>query len=295
MSFAPQEGGSGEGFNYPKFKQGEEGVYNVAARISVLCDLGIQSRPDFVEEYDDSEKGQTYEKHKAALERSKNPATLYEDNGKTYISIPQTDVRACAMFVDYPNERVDYGDLGEKAYRQLINGRDFKTGDIRGFALTVSHPRSPDGKQMKDKPKTFSPRSTIAQLAKATGVSMIKNGNDITQLVNVPFLATVENKITGSGNVFTKFSSAAPLVEGMQVPELDDEPLIISFENATAEQIKFLWKNVVAQIKKAKDYEGSQIQKAIQEYEAEANNGSGPENNSDQSSDDNTDDDSAPF
>ena len=53
------------------------------------------------------------------------------------------------------------------------------------------------------------------------------------------------------------------------VGELEVEPKCITFTNATKEDIQFIRYNLRQQIKKARDYPGSAMQKAIEAWEAE--------------------------
>lgn len=263
MAFTPEEASSGTTKEFPKIKGGEEGVWALPARISLIVDLGQQERENFEEEY----KGDS--KQEEALKREKNPAILVERDGKTYFSNPQTPVRQVAIFADLMTEKVDFGEkIGEKPYRIMLN-KSFQ-GNISGTALTVMKSRDKDGKTIEDSPKTFHVRSLLSKLGKACGVNFVKNGNDIRALASQAFAATVENKKAKSGDaVYTNFRDASPLMEGVVVPEMETECQLITFEDATKEQIQFLWSNVIKTIKKSGDYAGSQIEKAIQEYEAD--------------------------
>lgn len=266
--FTPTEAGSGEKKDFPKIRNGEVGTFTLPARISIICDLGQQERDNFEEDYKEGDP-----KHEDALKRDKNPATLKEEDGKTLISIPQMPVRQVVVFADLMTEKVDYGEtIGSKPYRIMLN--KMFMGDISGTALTVMQARDNKGNIIKDSPKTFHARSLLTQLGKACGVNLAKNNNDISLIAGKAFAATIENKETKKGDIFAKFNSATPLMEGMNVPEMEDEPLLISFDTATAEQMQFLWKPVKETIKKSSDYPGSQIEKAMKEWESQQNSNS---------------------
>lgn len=263
MAFTPEESQSGTPRVYPKIKNGEEGTWSLPARISMIVDVGTQERPNFEEEY---EKGK--EKHESALKWETNPAVLIEREGKQFISIPQKPNRQVVIFADLVSEKVDYGaPVGEKQYRLMLN-KSFKSA-ITGTPLTVMQARDDKGNVIEGSPKTFHTRSLLNQLGKACGVSFVKNGNDIRELANKPFACTVESKKAKQGDgVFTNFKSATPMMEGVPVAELDEPCQLITFEEATVDQVKTLRKSIIEMIKKSNDYEGSQIEKAIKEMEA---------------------------
>ena len=57
----------------------------------------------------------------------------------------------------------------------------------------------------------------------------------------------------------------------MQVAELNTPAKCITFQNAKADDIKFIRKKLIDMIKLANDYSGSNMEKAIKEYEASLN------------------------
>ena len=57
--------------------------------------------------------------------------------------------------------------------------------------------------------------------------------------------------------------------EPMQVAELNTPAKCITFQNAKADDIKFIRKKLIDTIKLANDYAGSNMEKAIKEYEAQ--------------------------
>lgn len=286
MGFQATEASSGEKKVYPSLRGGESGSWSLPARISLIVDLGTQSRPDFQEEYDE-----TKEKHTKALARDNNPATLETVDGKEMINLPQAPVRQVVFFADLVTEMMDYGeDIGEKPYRIMLN-KSFM-GEIQGTPLTIGQARDNNGKVIKDSPKTFNSRSLVAKLGKACGVNFVKNGNDIRPLAGKAFAATVENTVKGDA-CYTNFKSASPMMEGIEVPPLAEDCMLITFEDATADQMKFLWKNVRAAIKTSSDFEGSQIQKAMKEAdEAFANGG---EDKKSETPEEGVDDNEPPF
>lgn len=225
---------------------------NQPARISLIVDLGTQEREDF-------------------------------EDPKTGEIKPQKPVQQLAIFADLVDNTVDYGgDLGEQHYRLMLN-KNFK-GQIAGVNFTAVPPRDADGNLISGKEWTFHPASLLTKLAKATGQTQILGGTkddnmDIEQLLGQGLMIDVEVKETPhkdgkkdeSGelivykNVNPKVYATLPKVKGkpMDVEELNNPPLLITFDNVTEETAKFIRGDVKRQIQKALNYEGSQMQKVL--------------------------------
>lgn len=226
------------------------------ARVSLIIDLGTQERED----YKDEKTGETR---------------------------PQSPCQQVAVFCDLPNDVVDYGgDIGKQQYRLALN----KTyaGEFSGINFTAVPVRDADGNMIKGKPWTLPPASILTKLAKATGQLDVIESQDIEQLLDQAFMATVEVKETESKtvkddagnpvkftNVNFKGCSEVPLVEDddgneapMKVKPLTNPAMIITFDEAKPEQIKFIRKSILNIIKLAKNYPGSAMQKAVEEYES---------------------------
>lgn len=226
------------------------------ARISLIIDLGTQERADF-------------------------------EDPKTKETRPQSPCQQVAVFCDLPNDVVDYGgEIGKQQYRLCLN----KTyaGEFSGINFTAVPPRDADGNRIQGKPWTLPPASILTKLAKATGKLDVIESQDIEELLDQPFMATVEVKETESKtakddegnpvkftNVNFKGCSEVPLVEDddgneepMKVKPLASPAMIISFDDAKPEQIKYIRKNILNIIKTAKNYAGSQMQKAVEAFEA---------------------------
>ena len=231
------------------------------ARVSLIVDLGIQAREDF----EDEETGEV---------RAQKPC------------------QQVAVFADLVADKVDYGgDIGKQHYRLLLN-KSF-AGKVHGINFVEVPPKDAKGNIIKGKPWTLHPANILTTLAKATGETNVIESMDIEQLLGKAFMATVEVKETQSDkvddegkpivycNVNFKGASEVPTQEDddgnetpIDVAELAQEPRAIQFSNATVEDIKFLRRNIISMIKLAKNYAGSQMQKAIEEFEAQEANGS---------------------
>ena len=242
---------NGVAYKYPVPEGGSQ-----AARISLIVDIGIQEREDFLDE-------------------------------KTGETKPQKPVQQVVIFADLVDQIVDYGgDIGEKQYRLMLN-KNFK-GDIAGVNFTSVPPRDADGNIMDGKIWTFHPANLLTKLAKATGNDHIlgvdeASNMDIGALLGAGFYADVEVKSNDSGkkkedgtpiiynNVNFKGSAKLPMVKGKQleIDELQVTPMILNHENVTAETLVYIRGKVLEMMKKAKEYEGSNLQKLLGSGKAE--------------------------
>ena len=242
---------NGVAYKYPVPEGGSQ-----AARISLIVDIGVQEREDF-----------------------EDPTTKEVK--------PQKPVQQVVIFADLVDQIVDYGgDIGEKQYRLLLN-KNFK-GDIAGVNFTSVPPRDADGNIMDGKIWTFHPANLLTKLAKATGNDHIlgvdeASNMDIGALLGAGFYADVEVKSNDSGkkkedgtpiiynNVNFKGSAKLPMVKGKQleIDELQVTPMILNHENVTAETLVYIRGKVLEMMKKAKEYEGSNLQKLLGSTKAE--------------------------
>lgn len=231
------------------------------ARVSLIVDLGVQERED-----------------------------IYELDGKAVspdtegaICKPQKPCQQVAVFADLVADTVDYGgNIGKQHYRLLLNNSF--AGKLKGINFTATPPKDAKGNMIAGKPWGFHPANLLTKLAKAVGKPEVVESMDVDELLGLPFMATVEVKEKDSGkldkdgnpiiykNVNYKGATEVPCDdddEPIKVAELNVEAKSITFDNAKAEDIKFLRKNIIEQIKLAKNYAGSQMQKAIEEFESE--------------------------
>lgn len=247
--FAPRSNNEPK-YNFPVPSDG-----NQDARISLIVDLGSQNQ-------EDAEDEKTGEKR------------------------PRKPCQQVAVFADLVDEDVDYGgDIGTAQYRLMLN-KQFK-GDTQGVNFVAVPPKDADGNTIKGKMWTIHPANLLAKLAKATGNEVILGGNyednmNIEKLLGCPLMINVEVKQTESdkkddnGNpiVYTNVRAAGyspiPKKKGVQldVTELSVTPKCITFDNATVEDVKVLRYAIRKKIKLANNYAGSQMQMAIEEYEA---------------------------
>lgn len=252
--FKPQNTGSNSTRNFDNTKYPTPQAGTVDARIALIVDLGTQAREDF----EDTTTG--------ALK-------------------PQKPCQQVAIFADLVDDIVDYGAvIGEQPYRLCLN----KTfgGKLEGVNFTPVPSKDGNGKIIQGKIWTFTGTSLLSKLAKATGHEEILGGNekdnmDISLLLGEPLMINVEVKETDSGktndkgepiiytNVSAKGYTPIPIKKGkkLEVEELRCTPKCVTFDNATVEDVKILRPMVITKIKAALNFEGSQMEKAIKEYE----------------------------
>lgn len=258
-NFTPRD--SDEPINLPTPRAG-----NRRARVSLIVDLGTQERDPI---------------YKLAN------GTLVDADTEGAIAHPQKDCQQVAMFADLVNDRVDYGgSIGEKQYRLLLN-KSF-AGKLQGINFTVGPPKDAKGKIQEGKPWGFHPQNLLTKLAKAVDMEYVTQdvrgdarSLDISLLLNQPFLANVDVKVTEKEkdgktvtykNVHYKGASPVPLDKNdnpEEVDPLEAEPMCITFDNAKKEDITFIRAGIRKQIKLAKNYSGSAMQAAIEAFEAE--------------------------
>lgn len=237
--------------NFPTPKAGSR-----PARVSLIVDLGVQEREDF-----DDGKGNTR---------------------------PQKPCQQVAVFADLVRDVVDYGGgIGKAPYRLLLN-KQF-AGKLQGINFVATPPKDVNGNLIPNKPWALHPASLLTKLAKSTGNDDVITDMDISKLLNGTFTADVKitekesDKKDDEGNPivykFVNFAGAAkvpPVFDDETgeekpavLPALQTEALCIGFDDAKPEHVKFLRGSIIQTIKLATNYAGSQIQKAIEAFEAD--------------------------
>lgn len=251
MAFKPMNSGNKsssntqfEQRNYPVPRKGSR-----PARVSMLVDLGVQERED-------------------------------DDKGN-----PRKPCQQVAMFVDLVKDVVDYGgSIGKQPYRLMLN-KSFK-GDLVGINFVATPPKDADGNIIQGKQWGFHPANVLTKLAKAVGREDVIESMEADQLLNYPVRVEVEVKETPAKNGKTdddgnpiiyknvSFKQFGQLIvndddEIETVPDLPNGFRLVTFDTATKEDIAWLRRDVISKIKLASNYAGSQIQKAIKEFEAD--------------------------
>lgn len=259
-------GGDGVPRNYPVPKSGAR-----RARISLIVDLGIQVR------------GDSYKTADGKLCNEDTPGA---------IATPQKDAAQVAVFADLVSDTVDYGgDIGKAHYRLLLNGT--YSGVLKGVVHAVNTPpKDAKGNTIKGGVWTMHPNNLLSKLAVATGQNEVLANGAINRLLGKQFIATVDvnekasGKMDAEGNEIiyknVNYKSAAQVPADVKedddgneievIPEfaqLKVPAMLISFANAKKENIKYIRPSIIKLIKQATNYAGSNMQKAIEAYEAE--------------------------
>ena len=220
-----------------------------------------------------------------------------DENGNDKIIVPKEGKdleQKVAVYVDLLSQTHDYeGEIGVKNIRLPLH--PVSRGMAEGLNLTTVAPRDPDGNYIKGKPWLLAPASQWQKIASVVktedGVKVsdiifkaeYKNTklNDIGMLLGKPFMFNVDVKTTEKdGNIYvnTKLKSPVPLMKGVAVePALvkavsisfDDTDLLDENEELGCAKYDLLRIADLRKIVLAADYEGSEIQKAIQEREDE--------------------------
>lgn len=216
-----------------------------------------------------------------------------DENGNDKIIWPREGDKGVeqkvAVYIDLLTQQHDYeGDIGVRNIRLPLH--PVNRGMADGLNFTTVAPRDPDGNYIKGKPWSLAPASQWKKIADATKTDKIfeadyknKDHNNIALLLGKAFMANVDITKTekdGKTYVNTKIKSPVPLMKGMAVEEplqvsvsvnFNDEDLLeVKEEMGGIAKIDLLRLADVRKIVLAEDYEGSNIQKAIQDRFDEA-------------------------
>jgi hypothetical protein len=242
------------------------------ARVALIVDLGEQNRDPLYKESDAPN------------------AKIVDEDTPGAVKIEQKPCHQVAVFLDLTADTVDYGGGIGKAHYRLLMNKAFM-GDIKGINFTAVPPMDAKGNRINGKPWGLHPASPLTKLARAAGKPEVIESMDLEELLNAPVMVTVEVKKTEDKNgkedadgnpiVYTNvvFKGVAQVPnqeddEGndlgpLPVPELKTPAKCVTFDNATIEDVKTLRRSIRELIKQANNYEGSQIQKAIEAFEAQ--------------------------
>lgn len=249
--------------------------------ISSIVDLGIQAQSDaeYVFEGDEGDE---------EAEQQANPAIRFEtrakffDNGKWLENVrvkivPQRDVQSIAMAVDFPDILVDKGQFfGESKplpLRIWMGGQYFIEGSGMVIQNLIALRETNLDTTRATQKWSLNPKGTLYKMAKSA--KLVKDGevfkaNQIDKLLGTAhqFEARVFMKPAKNGKKYyteqVKFVGA--LSRGQTVDAESVATSLVMFNKENPEiAIKELRAHVVNTIKRAKNYEGSVIQKQIEE------------------------------
>lgn len=192
---------------------------------------------------------------------------------------PQRDMQQIAITVDFPQIEVDKslyltGNSNKSPLRVLYNGDFTLPGQktkIVGRPFTIKEVKHPNGKW------AFAKNSMLHKLAVATGVineDELFTKDRVGELLGKVAQFQVRVWMKPGKNDMKFFTEDISLVgmvpEGVPVPELDEKYIygVNLYGENDEEAVKQLRANVINTIKRAKNYEGSDIKAMIEAVEA---------------------------
>lgn len=255
-----------DGFNDHLLEQIGEEEENRIAILSGLIDLGVQERPDYVEEYTGTKK------QEAALKAG----TSHLDEEEENIITPLKPTEQIAIMADFPEIMVNYGKFfskdGEddwKPYRHLITNEWWDKGAREKLAKGVSLSCKPDDKA--DSGWAYDRKSTISKLAVATGVvpkAPVDQNFDIGELLGGVFTMDVSAEEDGK-YVNIKVKNISKKHDKIPVPDHDVVPFGVMLEGGNDEEdLKQIRASVKNTLKRAKGWETSGLKAELDALES---------------------------
>lgn len=240
--------------------------------ISVIADLGTQEQGDAEVTFVGDEDAE-------AEATAANPNTYFKDGvdptSKKKVRLkcwPQKPIQSIAIAVDFPDVEIDKGQyFGESKplpLRLWLGGQFY----IPDAGMVVGRPIPL--KIVKDEKNRWSFKANHTLYKMAVGAKVIKPGDvflpqNIDDLLGKAFqfeaqVFMKENKGKEYYTEYVKFSSG--LGRGQVEPELLTTPYLVQFNQTNdLAALKELRSHVVNTIKRAENYEGSAIQKQLEE------------------------------
>lgn len=249
--------------------------------VSCIVDLGIQAQSPAEYIFDGDEADEE-------AEQQANPAVTFEtrekffDNGKWHNDVrikvvPQRDTQSIAIAVDFPSVIVDkgsfFGESNPLPLRIWMGGQFYIEGSGMVIQNLLTLRETNLDTTRATKKWSLTPKGTLYKMAKSA--KLVKDGevfkaSQIDQLLGTAhqFEARVFMKPAKNGKSYyteqVKFVGA--LSRGQSVDADVVVPQLIQFNKEnTQEAVKELRAHVINTIKRAKNYEGSAIQKQIEE------------------------------
>lgn len=255
--------------------------------ISSIVDLGIQAQSDAEYVFEGTEEDEE-------IEQQANPAVRFEtrakffDNGKWLENVrvkivPQRDVQSIAMAIDFPDIVIDKGQFfGESKplpLRIWMGGQFYIEGSGMVIQNVIALRETNLDTTRATQKWSLNPKGTLYKMAKSA--KLVKDGevfkaSQIDQLLGTAhqFEARVFMKPAKGGKSYyteqVKFVGALGRGQSVDVDSVATSLVMFNKENPE-NAIKELRAHVVNTIKRAKNYEGSVIQKQIEEVRGSYN------------------------
>ena len=273
--------------------------------VAVIADLGTQKLPDSEYDLDKEDEGLTIEeltaKHSALLaenhptEKQVGKITKF---GKSYDSmkkewvirkfVKQADRQAVAMAIDFPDITLDKGKffgetepnpkplrlwLGGQYWNKFI-GEKGKMLIQNVIPLKVTNIAQPPAKVWSMNPKSIPHKMAVASKVVETGEAFLPQDIDKLLGKTLQFKAQVFfNKGTDGKQYYTeKVSFAAGLARGQTERSVENTYLVQFNKENDPQALKELRAHVINTIEQATNFEGSAIQKQIDEVRGNTTN-----------------------
>jgi hypothetical protein len=237
-----------------------------------IVDLGTQEQPD-------SENPFTGTSEDEAKLIAEKPATYFKDgidpNTKKscrLICWPNKPIQSVAVAVEFPDIMIDKGQFFGESNPQPLRMWLGDTFYIEGSGMVVARP-TPLRVNTKLGDWSFDVKHLFYKMAVSSKI--IKQGecfvpNDIDKLLGKAFLFSAQifmRKGKDNKEYFTeKVAFSSGLMKGQATPEIVNEPFMVQFNRINQkDDLKQLRNHVINTIKRAKNYEGSAIQKQLEE------------------------------
>lgn len=242
--------------------------------ISGIIDLGIQDREAIEVDWTEEE--------------SKKPgAEEFQQGKKRMLRVPRKACQQIAMTVDFPQVIVDkgqfFGDSNPAPLRLLLNG-EFGVRVDGVWTPIVAKPYSVSEIRHDDNTWAFSKGNTLHKLADACDLLDEKGyftkervGDLLGKAAQFEFRVWMKPGKNGKSYLTEDIKLAGRVPEGVAIPEYDSSLLLginVNGEN-DPEQVKQLRKSIKNSIRRANNYEGSDIQKLLDGPESASGRGAG--------------------
>lgn len=242
----------------------------LAGYISGIVDLGEQEQDDaeVVFNGDAADEAAAIEKHPLTYfkdgidEETKKPVRL-----KCW---PQKPIQSVAVSVDFPDIIIDkgqfFGESNPQPLRLWLGGQFF----IPNVGMVVGRPtplkeNTSLGAWSFDKKHLFHKMAVACKLIKS---DEIFKPQDIDQLLGKAFQFEVQiyfKEVKGKKYLTEYIKFNGGLGRGQAVPEIANPPFLVQFTQPnTEESLGNLRWHIINTIKRAKNYEGSEIQKQLE-------------------------------
>ena len=240
--------------------------------VTSLVDLGVQDLGNNEDEWKGSEQDELEE-------IAKNPKVSFVDKmGKRWKVSPRGEARCCTFGVTFPKAIIDEGNFFGKSDPKpltLFLGGSFYEKGIKKTVVGKPISTRMTTKGFDDGVFSLAKNNTAYMMAAAAGV--IENGDalrpeKIGGIIGkaMMFETQVFFKQGSDGkeyyNEYIKFNGALP--EGMDAPKFNGKLSLIRFDVAPSEDslsiLRGKW-HILNTIERAKNFEGSELQKALLE------------------------------